>query len=274
MAGRVKAVVALLITWFNALIQRIVVFALLAGPIPNHVAFIMDGNRRFARRKNEPVAKGHDQGSQALRNVLEICMRLGVPCVSVYAFSIENFKRPKQEVDALMELMKKGLLELSQHGDMLERYSVRVAGIGRTDLLPPDVLEVLRNVEELSKHNKKALFNICMPYTSQDEIATAVQSTVQKCLDGEIHPDDIGEEDIEEALLTSIPGSPPLDVLVRTSGVRRLSNFFLWQSCSDAQVHFLETLWPTFGLWDLTPIIMDYQKKQWTLQRQQKSNLD
>ncbi|PVG04232.1 Di-trans-poly-cis-decaprenylcistransferase [Serendipita vermifera] len=228
----------------------------------------MDGNRRFARKNNEPVAKGHDQGSQALRRVLELCMRLGVPCVSVYAFSIENFKRPKSEVEALMELMKKGLLEISQHGDILERYSVRVAGIGRTDMLPPDVLDILRRVEEMTKHNKKALFNICMPYTSQDEIATAVKSTVQKCIEGELQPEDITAEDIEASLLTSIPGSPPLDILVRTSGVRRLSNYFLWQCCEDTQVHFLETLWPSFGLWDLTPIIMDYQKKQWTIQKQ------
>ncbi|CCA75316.1 related to RER2-cis-prenyltransferase [Serendipita indica DSM 11827] len=230
----------------------------------------MDGNRRFARNKNEPVAKGHDQGSQALRNVLEICMRLGVPCVSVYAFSIENFKRPKSEVDTLMSLIKRSLLEISQHGDLLERYSVRVAGIGKTEMLPPDVLEVLRGVEEMTRHHKKALLNICMPYTSQDEIATAVQTTVQRCVNRELQPDQITQDDIDEALLTSIPGSPPLDILVRTSGVRRLSNYFLWQTCADTQVHFLETLWPSFGLWDLTPILMDYQKKQWTRERMSK----
>ncbi|KAG9054815.1 cis-prenyltransferase [Serendipita sp. 407] len=155
MALGIRRFLALLQIWFHALMQRIIVFALLAGPIPNHVAFIMDGNRRFARRKNEPVAKGHDQGSQALRNVLELCMRLGIPCVSVYAFSIENFKRPKSEVDALMELIKRSLLEISQHGDLLEKYSVRVAGIGRTEMMPPDVQEVLRGVEEMTKRNKK-----------------------------------------------------------------------------------------------------------------------
>ncbi|KAG8807588.1 cis-prenyltransferase [Serendipita sp. 399] len=195
-------------------------------------------------------------------------MRLGIPCVSVYAFSIENFKRPKSEVDTLMDLIKRSLLEISQHGDLLEKYSVRVAGIGKIELMPPDVQEVLRGVEEMTRRNKKALLNICMPYTSQDEIATAIETTVQRCVDGEMLPEQITEEDIDSALLTAIPGSPPLDILVRTSGVKRLSNYFLWQTCSDTQVHFLETLWPSFGLWDLTPILMDYQKKQWTRQRQ------
>ncbi|KAG8706367.1 cis-prenyltransferase [Ceratobasidium sp. 395] len=245
------------------LLTRLVIYILSSGPVPQHVAFVMDGNRRYARHKQVEVREGHVSGFGALRRMLEICLRLGIKCVTVYAFSIENFKRSPNEVETLMELAKSKLEELCSHGDLLDQYQVRLNVLGKTELLPPDVLEVVHRAEAMTAKYNGAILNICMPYTSREEITSAVQSIVRSHQAGEIELDDITPETLEARLYTKLRDSPKLDILVRTSGVHRLSDFLLWQACADTQIHFSDVYWPDFALRNLVPVLLDYQRKQW-----------
>ncbi|KAI9057870.1 Di-trans-poly-cis-decaprenylcistransferase [Trametes sanguinea] len=254
-------------TWLRdqatAKAQEALIAILAAGPIPQHVAFILDGNRRYARRKGMQVKDGHTDGFYNLRKMLEICIKLKVRCVSAYAFSIENFKRSPEEVNALMDLAEEKLLELCQKGDILDQYGIRLVVVGHKDMLPERVLAAAEKAEEMTRHNDRAIFNLCMPYTSRDEITTAVHSAIKSRLEDETDDTDITEDEIEAHLMTSIAGSPPLDVLVRSSGVKRLSDYMLWQCAEDTQLQFSSTYWPEFGLLDFVPIILDYQRKVW-----------
>ncbi|KZT02389.1 Di-trans-poly-cis-decaprenylcistransferase [Laetiporus sulphureus 93-53] len=248
--------------------QDALLTVLAAGPVPRHVAFVMDGNRRYARMHNKRVFEGHSDGFLALRRVLKICMRLNVRCVSVYAFALENFKRTPEEVQALMNLAEEKLLEMCQHGELLDEFGVRLNVLGKTELLPPRVQLAVRKAEEMTRHNDRAILNICMPYGARDDITAAVSSAVQDALqDPTAHPE-ITESDIDAHLKTSLARSPPLDILVRTSGVKRLSDYLLWQCCEDTQLQFSSTYWPDFGLWDFVPILLDYQRKVWSQSQQ------
>jgi len=198
--------------------------------------------------------------------MLEICLKLGIRCVSAYAFSIENFKRSPDEVDALMTLAEEKLLELCQQGELLDQYGVRLNVLGKKELLPQSVRDRAQQAEDMTRHNNRAILNLCMPYTARDDITSAVQSAVRHALDQpepNILPE-ITEKDIEARLMTSMVDSPPLDILIRTSGVNRLSDFLLWQCCENTQLQFIPTYWPEFGLWDFIPIILDYQRKVWS----------
>ncbi|KAJ7042125.1 Decaprenyl diphosphate synthase-like protein [Mycena alexandri] len=232
---------------------------LASGPIPKHVAFVMNGNRRYAPMHQQAIHEGHSEGFVALRRMLEACLRLDIRCVSAYAFAMDNFRRSPEEVDHLMSLAHEKLKEMSRHGQILEQYGVRLNVLGKTSLLPEYVQEAIRHVESFVC---TAILNICMSYSSQDEMTTAVESAVQNSLENS-DPDicDITEHDISAQLMTA--GSPPLDILVRTSGVKRLSDFLLWQCSEDTQIHFSKAYWPEFGLLDFVPILLDYQRKIW-----------
>ncbi|KAH8831635.1 Decaprenyl diphosphate synthase-like protein [Flagelloscypha sp. PMI_526] len=247
--------------------QRLVLRILAAGPVPRHVAFVMDGNRRYARRNHKQIAHGHYQGFLALRKALEICFRLNIRCVSVYAFAIDNFKRGEQEVDDLMHLAHKKLVEFAEHGELLDQYGVRLNVVGRKDLLPDFVQASVEKAEALTRKNNRSILNICMPYASRDEMTAAVQSAVRISLDEAADgagPRPISEKDIDDQLYTTLAGSPPLDILVRTSGVKRLSDYLLWQCCEDTQLQFVDRFWPEFRTRDFIPIILDYQRKVWS----------
>ncbi|KAH9952031.1 Di-trans-poly-cis-decaprenylcistransferase [Amylocystis lapponica] len=244
--------------------QRLLLAVLAAGPIPRHVAFVMDGNRRYARMHQKKIQQGHSEGFLALRRVLEICMRLNIHCVSVYAFAIENFKRSPEEVEALMNLAQEKLLEICQHGDLLDEYGVRLNVLGNKALLPRDVSAAMAKAEDMTRHNNRAILNLCMPYAARNDIATAVSSAVHNALEKDDTTGEIMEDDIDARMMTSVAGSPPLDILVRTSGVKRLSDYLLWQCCEDTQLQFSSTYWPDFSLRDFIPIILDYQQKVWS----------
>lgn len=160
--------------------REIAIGALSQGPIPRHVAFVMDGNRRYARSHKIETVAGHHLGFEALARVLEVCYRCGVKVVTVYAFSIENFNRPKYEVDGLMELARVKLEQLAQHGELLERYGASVRVLGARDLIRKDVLDVIDRAVDTTKHNKKAILNICFPYTSREEITQSIRETVKE----------------------------------------------------------------------------------------------
>ncbi|WVQ83107.1 di-trans,poly-cis-decaprenylcistransferase [Cryptococcus sp. DSM 104549] len=257
-------------------ITSLLLFLLSLGPIPQHVGFVMDGNRRYARELGKNVSEGHGEGFTALRRTLEICLRLRIRSVSIYAFAIDNFSRSEAEVSALMKLAKQRLSELCQHGELLEEYGVKVKFVGQIGLLPLDVQQAVREMEEMTAGNKNGVLNVCCPYASRDEITTAMKKTVQKVYDGEIVSSDITSQYIFDRLGTSeavdtvdkkLFASPEdagkLDILVRTSDVKRLSDFMMWQASDDTQLHFVKTYWPEFGLSDMVPILLGWQQKVW-----------
>lgn len=249
-----------IVDWIYGLLTQIILSILAAGPMPKHICFVMDGNRRYARSHAKRVQEGHTQGFYALHRILDVCLQLNIRCVSVYAFAIENFKRPEEEVTALMDLAKTKLIEMTQKGALLDRNGVRVNIIGRREMLPHDVQEVAKQVEDMTRHHTNAILNICMPYASRHEMTDAIDEAIRRC-DGS--PEDIDEDEIEKHLEMTVRGSPPLDVLIRTSGTYRLSDYMLWQACENTQLHFTSTYWPDFGLRDFVPILLAFQKRVW-----------
>ncbi|KAF5358126.1 hypothetical protein D9756_001160 [Leucocoprinus leucothites] len=236
---------------YNAILakaQKCLLAVLAAGPVPRHIAFVMDGNRRYARRRNRKVQQGHVAGFDTLHKILDVCLQMNIYCVSAYAFAIENFKRPPGEVDALI--------------DLLDEYGVRLNVIGRVELFPKSVQRAVRKAEKMTRHNNRAILNLCMPYASRDEMTTAIEDCVKDGLTRHVDPDTyFTKEEVDKHLMSTVRGSPPLDILVRTSGVKRLSDFMLWQCCENTQLQFSPKYWPDFGLWDFIPIILDYQRK-------------
>ncbi|KAF8967372.1 Decaprenyl diphosphate synthase-like protein, partial [Flammula alnicola] len=237
--------------------RNLLLKVLASGPILQHVAFVMDGNRRYARMNHKAVQQGHSDGFIALRRMLEVCLQLNVQCLSASAFAIENFKRTEKEVEALMTLVEGKLVELCEHGDLLDEYGVRLNVVGKTELLPESVQKAVQEAEGMTRHNNRAILNLCMPYASRDEIALAVESCIQDSVTKKCDNSYILKDHIDWQLLTSLGGSPPLDILVRTSGVKRLSDFMLFlqfdiswmtntlQCSEDTQLQFSSTYWPS-----------------------------
>ena len=355
------------------LLRELLIGALRQGPIPKHIAFVMDGNRRYAKNNRIETVEGHNLGFEALARILEVCYKAGVTHVTIYAFSIENFKRSRYEVDALMNMAKMKLQQLSQHGDILERYGAHIRVLGERSLLKPDVLDVVdRAVDMASRNSGKCVLNVCFPYTSREEMTTAIRETVSEyctpipqsmtergrrspfreeriantirsqhlsehekqqndstttlipeqqsaapdkpayleptaplsptssttSLSSQhtSHSDSISQsasstttapisspppqtpptqklapsppsqypspETITPTTLTShmyTAGNPAVDLLIRTSGVSRLSDFMLWQCHENTQLVFLDVLWPEFDLWSFLPVLWGWQ---------------
>jgi len=237
-------------------VRDIVTSALRLGPLPAHIALVMDGNRRLARREGIQTLRGHELGFEALKGLLAFFLKLGIAHITVYAFAIDNFQRSADEVEGLMTLAKDKLLELGQKGELLQRYGVRVYIIGHRELLRPDVQEACERLEQMTAHNTAGSLNVCFPYASTDEIAHATRTCIDHGSDDTITP-----AALESALYTSRSdgfGAP--DLLIRTSGARRLSDFLLWQATSShTSIHFLPRMWPEIGVADLLPILLSWQ---------------
>ncbi|KAK1068864.1 cis-prenyltransferase [Friedmanniomyces endolithicus] len=348
--------------WALHHLRSLLIATLKCGPIPQHIAFVMDGNRRYARTHHLETVQGHHLGFEALARVLEVCYKSGVKAVTIYAFSIENFKRSKYEVDGLMDMAKTKLVQMSQHGELFDRYGARVRVLGDTTLVRRDVLEQVERAVEMTRHNGEAVLNVCFPYTSREEITRSIRETVREFSeprvrrpagkrgfsethvlrslrsgrlggiveeDGEgmgkatalgsserdVEDDDeddsteMSEQDLDAASALQ-PGSsqtshspsptlkpateplsspsarrhrqhhlpdpetlteehldkntytypaPPLDLLIRTSGVYRLSDFMLWQCHENTEIRFLDCLWPEFDLWYFLPVLLEWQ---------------
>ncbi|KAI5287319.1 cis-prenyltransferase [Ascosphaera acerosa] len=378
------------VEWLVDQFRELLINSLKQGPVPRHIAFVMDGNRRYARSHRIEKIEGHNLGFEALARILEVCYKAGVKVVTIYAFSIENFKRSKYEVDALMEMAKLKLSQLAQHGGLLDSYGASVRVLGRRELLKADVLEAMARVVDATAHNTDAVLNICFPYTARDEIATAIRDTVVdystpldrsvllrpprrassfsqdhiaqhimrengsgngngsvKAADearpasssnnsavtvaattaeplppqpgsqpltpaseissdtaatlvnstsGNSHPTPPAKVELDDAFVGYPPntdqlifhspetitartldehmftaGCPPLDLLVRTSGVERLSDFLLWQTHQHTEVVFLDVLWPNFDLWRFLPVLWEWQ---WRVRKQGKLRND
>lgn len=228
-----------------------------SGPIPKHVAIIMDGNRRFAKRNNFDRAKGHLMGFDKLAQTLEWCKDLGINEVTVYAFSIENFKRSKEEVECLMEIAREKFASLMEEKENLKKYGVCIRVLGNLELLPLDIQEMIAESVNYTKDHDKVVLNVCFAYTSRDEICTAMRETAEGVQMGSIKETDISERLLESCLYTN--KSPRPDLLVRTSGEVRLSDFLLWQT-SYSVLSFMQVLWPDFSVWHLYAGVLHYQQ--------------
>ena len=330
-------------------LRELLIGSLKYGPIPQHIAFVMDGNRRYARKNKVETVEGHHMGFEALARILEVCYKSGVKVVTIYAFSIENFKRSKYEVDALMDMAKTKLVQMSQHGELFDRYGASVRILGDRSLVREDVLKQVDRAVIMTEHNDQAVLNVCFPYTSREEITHSIRETVKDFSKAPERPhikrpfseshiqrnirsrqlsavteeerptqflalprEDSGvfasdnestelsdEQDLEASSNLNPASSrtshspspvlkpththfldpetidsftltknmytsdaPPLDLLIRTSGVSRLSDFMLWQCHEDTEVRVLDCLWPEFDLWQFLPVLVEWQWRQ------------
>ncbi|KAI8355427.1 putative undecaprenyl diphosphate synthase-domain-containing protein [Mortierella sp. GBAus27b] len=257
--------------------RGIAIKALQCGPIPQHVGFIMDGNRRYGRKVQVGNSRGYYLGYEALEEMLAVCMEMGVKVVTVYAFSIENFKRPPDQVETLMELAKTKLAELCEHSELVNRYGIGIRVLGDDTLLPEDVRKVVRRAVDLTKKNNRAILNMCFPYTSREELTMASRSLVSGIEAFELNPSDVTTSVLEDSLYTR--SCPPMDILIRTSGEIRLSDFMLWQSSRACHIEFIDCYWPEFTFWKLLPILLRYQLRALSIAQcrkeyEQRDNMD
>lgn len=226
--------------------------------MPKHVAIIMDGNRRYARLQGKvDVLKGHELGVDTLENVLDWSIDLGIEIITAYAFSTENFNRPKKEVDGLMRLFVINFKKLVDH-EKIHKNEVRVKVVGRTELLPDDVKEAIKEAEDATKKYNKRFFNLAIGYDGRLEIIDSFKKIIKDVQDGKITIDDVDEELVSKNLYTEGIDDPNL--IIRTSGEERLSGFLLWQS-SYSELYFCETLWPELRKVDFIRAIRSYQAR-------------
>ena len=224
--------------------------------LPKHVAIIMDGNGRWAKSRGEERTFGHKNAISAVRNAISACDKAGIEYLTLYTFSTENWNRPNDEVETLMSLLSETLLK-----EAAELFSkgVRLHVIGEVENLPTLVREQLLNVVELTKENSKGNLVLALSYGSQREILNAVKEIAQEVKEGKISAEDINEKLFENHLYTK--DLPPVDLLIRTSGEVRISNFLLWQ-IAYAELQFLDIFWPDFQEEHLYQCIVNYQNKE------------
>jgi len=239
-----------------------------SGPIPEHLSFIMDGNRRYAKKKDLVTQEGHVRGFEKMIEMMEVCLRLGVKIVSVYAFSIDNFKRQKEEVDGLMDLARAKLSTLAD-SESIVRNKVKVRGLGNLSKLPKDVQQTLLQLEQKTASHDGAVLNICISYTSRYEMLNAVQKMGEKVDNGEMHAGEVSEEMFEKHLME---GTPP-SVLVRSSGETRLSDYMLWQN-SFVPLKFYDALWPEMSSLHIYYTVLMYQQQHNSLMAVRKEYSD
>lgn len=224
--------------------------------LPKHVAIIMDGNGRWAKSRGEERTFGHKSGVTSVRNAISACDKVGIEYLTLYTFSTENWNRPSDEVNTLMSLLSETLLEEAEE---LFSKGIRLHVIGEIEKLPYLVKEQLLNVVDLTKNNTKSNLVLALSYGSQREILNAVKEIAQEVKEGKISADDINEKLFENHLYTK--DLPPVDLLIRTSGEVRISNFLLWQ-IAYAELQFLDIFWPDFQEEHLYQCIVNYQNKE------------
>uniref|UniRef100_A0AAR5PCB2 Alkyl transferase n=2 Tax=Dendroctonus ponderosae TaxID=77166 RepID=A0AAR5PCB2_DENPD len=237
--------------------QKFCINVLKSGPIPKHIAFIMDGNRRYAKKHQVEKVDGHSKGFQKLSDCLSWCLELGIKEVTVYAFSIENFKRTNDEVDQLLQLAREKFAKLFEEKDKLMENGVCIRVIGNLTLVPEALRKLIAKAMLMTRNNDKAILNVAFAYTSRDEIVNSLKVINEAVKNGDIVCNDINENLISYCMYTN--QSPNPDLLVRTSGEVRLSDFLLWQT-ANSQICFTKVLWPEFGIWHLLACIFQYQR--------------
>jgi len=224
--------------------------------LPVHVAIIMDGNGRWAQKRHMDRVKGHEQGSKVVKHIVETASKIGIKILSLYAFSKENWNRPKKEVDALMQLLHRYLLEES---DNLIKNDIRLSVVGDINSLSPKLRSLILNVAKRSQENKGTRIVIALSYSGRYEIVNAVKGIIKDIQNGKIKSDDINEQLFAKYLFTK--DLPDPDLLIRTSGEKRISNFMLWQ-IAYTELYITKTLWPDFTREEFLKAIISFQKRQ------------
>lgn len=224
--------------------------------LPRHIAIIMDGNGRWAKKRSLNRIRGHREGSESVRDIVRVCREIGIEVLTLYAFSTENWQRPRQEVSALMSLLK-GFLR-SEAAEMMEN-GILLSAIGQIERFPGDVVKVLRDVIDMTRKNQGMILNLALSYGGRDEIVTAACKIAADVRAGRLQPEEITQEVFSNYLYTQ--GLPDPDLLIRTSGEMRISNFLLWQ-IAYTEIYVTHTLWPDFRREELIRILQDYQKRE------------
>lgn len=222
--------------------------------LPEHVAIIMDGNRRWAKKNNLNTPQGHKEGAENLKRIAKFANKIGIKYLTVYAFSTENWKRSQEEVGAIMKLLKFYLLDFFNWSD----ENIKINVLGRIAELPEDLKDQIHKIEEKTKNNTGLVLNICFNYGGRDEIVTATKNIAQKVLDGELKIEDINEKLFSNYLYTA--NQPDPDLLIRTSGEERISNFLPWQ-ISYSEFVFTDKFWPEYNEQEFLNSIQIYQKR-------------
>ena len=224
--------------------------------LPFHVAIIMDGNGRWAKKRLLNRIKGHEKGSETVRAIVRASREIGIRILTLYAFSTENWQRPQIEISALMTLLKKFLI--SERKEMLDN-NIRLNSIGQTERLPEDVRQELQKSMMLTRKNEGMILNLALSYGGRAEIVRAVKEIAIKSIDGRIDPDSITQDLISKHLYTAEMPDP--DLLIRTSGEMRISNFLLWQ-LAYTEICITDTLWPDFEKDEFIRILKNYQQRE------------
>ena len=224
--------------------------------LPKHIAIIMDGNGRWAKRRNQPRVFGHRQGAKSVRKVVEAAAKLRINNLTLYAFSTENWNRPKHEVKTLMKLL---VSALKKELGLMMKNNIRLNAIGHTDMMPTNVQQELQEVLDETKENTGLVLTLALSYGARQEILRAVQEISYKVKNNIISVENVDDNIINKHLYTQ--NLPDVDLLIRTSGEVRISNFLLWQ-IAYAELYFTDELWPDFNETSLHKAIADYQKRE------------
>jgi undecaprenyl diphosphate synthase len=224
--------------------------------LPQHIAIIMDGNGRWAKKRNLERIVGHQKGIESAREIVKFCREAGIKVLTLYAFSIENWRRPKKEVQALMNLLKKYIVKESKE---LLKNNICLKTIGNIDDMPPSVARILNEIVEKTKTCSGMIVNLALSYGGRDEIIRAIKKIVQAVKQGSLKEDNITEGIFSNYLFTK--DLPDPDLLIRTSGEMRLSNFLLWQM-AYTEIYVTEILWPDFKREDMVRALINYQSRE------------
>jgi ditrans,polycis-polyprenyl diphosphate synthase len=242
--------------WLKKFTITTAIGILTTGVIPKHVALIMDGNRRYAKTNGLPAHGGHEAGSLSLLKIVYVSFQLGIQHLTVYAFSIENFKRSQEEVEMLFSSLIKKMQLLLDGPDKID-LSIQVRIVGNRALIPQEALVKLEEIERFTSVNDGMVLNVCFAYTTRDEISHSVGEVVHHVLD-----QDVATKQIDEGIITENfyfkPDTPPVDILIRTSGHTRLSDFLMWHVCEDTNIEFLNVYWPDFTVFHFWCILTKY----------------
>jgi len=243
-------------TFDQETLERLAAAGLDAARLPRHVAIIMDGNGRWARQRGLPRIEGHSRGVKSVRATVEECCQLGIGQLTLYCLSVENWKRPKPELDFLMALLQKYLVE--ERAEIMEQ-NIRFTTIGRREGLPARVLREIDESIRLSQHNSGMILCLAINYGGRAEMVDAVRNIAEAVRKGALDPEEISETTIGDALYTA--GMPEPDLLIRTAGEMRVSNFLLWQ-ISYAELWVTEQCWPEFDSESLHAALRDYASRE------------
>ena len=219
--------------------------------LPEHIGFIMDGNGRWAKRKGLPRSFGHREGAKNFKKIVRYCKDIGIKNISFYAFSTENWKRPKEEIDVIMDLFREYIFDVRKHLS----ENTRMIFLGDKSVFDDDLREKMIKLEEDTKDYKEMNLLMAVNYGGRDEIAYVARQLAQKAKDGLINPEDITEKTIDEHLYSK--GIPDVDLIIRPSGELRLSNFLIWQS-AYAEYYFTDIMWPDFTPKELDKALIDF----------------